>query len=195
MQGDDKGITGAVAAEDEFVIRQGGRAAVAVHGRVLDGVIFPGDLAIETEGRGAHVAEVHVHLLAIYDRGGAGLAVLAMHARGGVHVEDRGVPEQLAVFGTEAKGVERKAFAFFDGAGEVDFAVQNHGRTPAAAGDGGFPLQVIAGCTNVDRQLRVGVALCAGSSELRPVVGVKMQSQQGGRPGESSFHERSVVGQ
>ena len=53
---------------------------------------------------------------------------------------------------------------------------------------------MIAGGTDVDRQLRVGVALGAGSSELRPVVGVKMQSQQGGRPGESSFHGRRWSG-
>ena len=156
-------------------------------------VSFSSDLAIETE------AAVPMWPKCTYTcchprSGGAGLAVLAVHARGGVHGEDRGVPEQLAVFGTEAKGVERQAFAFFDGTGEVDFAVQITGELQPLPGTG-LSTSGDRWCTDVDRQLRVGVALGAGSSELRPVVGVKMQSQgQGGRPGESSFHGRSVVG-
>ena len=52
-------------------------------GRIFDGIISS-DLAVEAECCGAQVTEVDINPLTIHDRGGAGLAILAVHTRGGV---------------------------------------------------------------------------------------------------------------
>src|SRR5262249_7096793 len=115
VEGDDLAIGCAVGAEDEQVIDADGRAAVAVDGGVTEGGVRPQDLAFEVETGGTLMAEVDEDLVAIDDGRGAGVAVLGVDARGAAAVLTEGldVPQDLAVFGVEAKDAERAVAGAF----------------------------------------------------------------------------------
>src|SRR5262249_2990144 len=137
------GHVAAVAAEDEQVPDEGGRAAAAVDGdEALD--VAPEDLAGQVEAGRALVAEVDEEPVAAHQRRRAGVAVLGVDARGGgARAEDLPVPEGLAGAGVQAEGAQRLAAAGGDGGGQVDAAAGHDRRGPAPAGDARLPGDVL----------------------------------------------------
>src|SRR5687767_8989485 len=92
--------------------------------------------------------------------------------RGRIGVEDFDVPIDVAIGGVDAeraKGVD--AGRGFGRGGEIQLAAREHGRGPAAAGDGLFPGDVFGGrpvCWNASSGR---YAVAGWAAELGPVFG------------------------
>src|SRR5262249_36014732 len=130
------------------------------------------------------------------DGGRAGVAVLALDARGvAILVEDLLVPDRLAVGGAEAQGAQRLAAVVGRyGGGEIKFSPRRHRRAPTQPGNLLFPGDVFV-LAPFQRKLGTAVdALPGRPAELRPIIG----EQVGGRDrneqegGERSVHARSL---
>src|SRR5205085_3466730 len=98
-----------VATEDEQIVHEDRRAAVAMDRGVAEIVVLPDDVAVQVDGGGAGVAEVDVQAFARDNRSRAGVAVLAVDARrlAAVLFEHRRFPQDLA-----RGSIETQSFQF-----------------------------------------------------------------------------------
>src|SRR5262249_27818095 len=172
VEGDDELLVAAVAAEDQLVVGQDRRAAVAVDRLGIPLVVLPHHLAAQVQARRPHVAEVDVEPLTADQRRRAGVAVFLMDARRflGVFPEQLLLPEQPAVLDAQGEGGQRQVRDVGDGngGGQEHLTIDNDRRRPAGAGHFLLPNNVF-GLAPFERQGAIlDQALPRGAPELRP---------------------------
>src|SRR5207248_9457268 len=88
----------AVAIENDLVVHDDRRAAVAVSRSKSQVGVAPQDLAVPVEARRALMAKVNIELAVVDHRRGASMAVLGMNGRRGLAVlaKDLFLPQKLA---------------------------------------------------------------------------------------------------
>ena len=175
IERDDERRLAAVAAEDQEIVDEYRRAARAVLGRIGELGLLPEDVARQVEGGRAHVTEVDVDAVAVDDRRAARQAVLLVHLLGdfGIGADRFDVPENLAVGRVDAEHAERDVAGFggAGGRGEIELAVDEHGRRPAAAGNRLLPSDILRRAPFDGHVGRRGDAIARRAAELGPVGG------------------------
>ena len=144
----------AVAAEDQQVLVQRRRPAVAVL-RFVREPLSPHDLAGGGERRGSVRAEVHVDPIAFDDRRRRGVGILRVEQVAAGEAEHLGVDDLTAGRRVEGERTQRGRVAVDDRRREPDPAVGDDRRRPADAGHRRLPAHVLR-FTPFERQPGLG---------------------------------------
>ena len=210
VEGDEILHVAAVAVENEPVLPEHGRAAWAV--LVVEPLLavdprHPCRMRVDA-GR-AEIAEMAVEAAVREDRRGRGVGIEAVDRLRFVDDEQFDVVEQAARVAIEAEGMEAHRAGHaqriggvlpghplrlflggnraLDGGGQPDLVPLDHGRRPAAAGQGGFPGDVLRFAPLDGQVVRgLGVALARRPPPLRPIRRVGSGRQQDDRRQEAA---------
>lgn len=127
---DDKLLIVPVAAEDDSIIDENGRAAAAVLRFAIQARFLPKDFAVEIQRSGAHVPEVNEERVSIGDRGRAGVAILAVRLLDGLGVLDKDLllPKDSSFGSVHTESLQRIGRVFFHCRGQVKPTVVKNGR-------------------------------------------------------------------
>ena len=167
VERDDERFVAAVAVDDQEILVERRRTAVAVL-RLVREHDLPRDLAIGRDGGRAVGAEMHVDAIAVHNRRRRRAAVLDVGRAAAANLEDFRVRHETARRHVVAEKPQRPA-ARVGGRRQPHPPVRDDGRRPSAAGHRHFPDDV-SGLAPLERQAAFRrVTLSGRSTKLGPV--------------------------